>query len=486
MHRPDKEFPVYEVGEWLHADWDPRSYGRDYDFARPFFEQMRDLRNAVPHFSLYTDPDTNVNSEFNNCLSDSKNCYLTRYSAYDENCYYSRGLFNCKDCCDCLTINDCELCYECLDSHHCYRCMYVQDCDNCSECFFSTGLRSCRNCIGCHGLVQKQFCAFNEQLSEEEWKRLYGSPGFTRPVIEEMKQRSDALRLRTPQHFVNLVMCEDVTGDRCIESRNSRMVFDSQKLEDCAYCTELMGGMKDSRDCSIWGERSELFYECQGAGTDSMHCMFCDQVWTQNVNLLYCMQCFPKTKDCFGCFSMQEHRYCILNKQYTKEEYDALVPKIIEHMRGTGEWGEYFPVTLSDYAYNESVASEFYPLSEEEVTARGWHWYPDPEITSETPRSLPDAIQEVNDTICNEVLICAQSGKKYKLIKQELAFYRMMNIPVPALSPDQRHKNRMGLRRPWKLFDRECMNCQKAIQTTYSYERPEIVYCEECYLATVY
>jgi hypothetical protein len=38
--------------------------------------------------------------------------------------------------------------------------------------------------------------------------------------------------------------------------------------------------------------------------------------------------------------------YCILNKQYTKEEYEILVPKIIEHMKtfpsphGRGARGE--------------------------------------------------------------------------------------------------------------------------------------------------
>jgi len=31
-------------------------------------------------------------------------------------------------------------------------------------------------------------------------------------------------------------------------------------------------------------------------------------------------------------------KYCILNKQYSKEEYEELVPKIIEHMQKTGEW----------------------------------------------------------------------------------------------------------------------------------------------------
>ena len=486
MHTPDTAFPVYEVSEWLKDHWDPRTYGREVDFGRPFFDQLLDLRDIVPHFSLYTDPISNINSEFTNCIAFAKNCYLTTNSAYDENCYYSRGILHSKDCCDCLRVGHSELCYECMDSHNCYRCMYVQDCETCSDCSFSAGLRGCTSCIGCHNLVQKNYCAFNEQLGESEWKRLYGSMHLTRSVIGEMQKRSDTLRLATPQRFANLVQCENVTGDRTTQSKNCREVFDCSKLEDCNYCFEISDGLKDSRDCSVWGERAQLFYECQAAGTDGFHCLFCDQIWRNNRDLLYCMQCFPSTTDCFGCFSLHNHRYCILNKQYTKEEYENLVPKIINHMRSTGEWGEFFPVTLSDYAYNQTIAQEFFPLTKEQVTARGWRWYQEPDIKPATAHPLPDTITDVSDAICDTALTCAASGKQYKLIRQELVFYRSMGIPVPDICPDQRHKHRMQLRRPLKLWDRQCMQCAKAIKTTYAPDRPEIVYCEDCYLKEVY
>jgi hypothetical protein len=182
---------------------------------------------------------------------------------------------------------------------------------------------------------------------------------------------------------------------------------------------------------------------------------------------------------------LHKHQYCILNKQYTKEEYEALVPKIIEHMRSTGEWGEFFPVTLSDYGYNQSIAAEFFPLTEEEVRSRGWHWHQEPTPPPAATHALPDDIADVTDDICDAVLTCKESGKQYKIVKQELAFYRNMGVPVPELSPDQRHKNRMKLRRPWKLWDRNCMNCQKAIKTPYEPGKPEIIYCEECYLQSV-
>ena len=71
-------------------------------------------------------------------------------------------------------------------------------------------------------------------------------------------------------------------------------------------------------------------------------------------------------------------------------------------------------------------------------------------------------------------------------MKPELAFYRKMQLPMPHFHPDERHDRRMALRNPRKLWDRTCEKCRAAIETTYSPERPEIVYCESCYLKEVY
>jgi hypothetical protein len=58
-----------------------------------------------------------------------------------------------------------------------------------------------------------------------------------------------------------------------------------------------------------------------------------------------------------------------LNKQYTKEEYNILVPKIIEHMISTGERGEFFPPKYAPFGYNESLANEYFPLRQTEALA---------------------------------------------------------------------------------------------------------------------
>jgi hypothetical protein len=87
----------------------------------------------------------------------------------------------------------------------------------------------------------------------------------------------------------------------------------------------------------------------------------------------YCQQIIS-CKNCFGCEGLKHKQYCILNKQYTKEEYEILVPKIIEKMKADGERGEFFPVENSTFGYNETLAQRFYPMTKEEALARNYHW----------------------------------------------------------------------------------------------------------------
>jgi hypothetical protein len=157
-------------------------------------------------------------------------------------------------------------------------------------------------------------------------------------------------------------------------------------------------------------------------------------------------------------------------------------------MQKTHEWGEYFPMTISPFAYNETRAPEYFPLSQKQVEAQGLLWREDTEAKSyKGPHfEIPDNISDVTDDIIGKVLVCEVTSRPYKIIEQELNFYKQHNISIPHFCPDQRHLDRMALRNPRRLYGRNCANCGTAIRTTYSPDRPEIVYCEACYLKTVY
>lgn len=148
------------------------------------------------------------------------------------------------------------------------------------------------------------------------------------------------------------------------------------------------------------------------------------------------------------------------------------------------EWGEYFPVTISTYSYNESLAQDYYPLTKAEVEAKGWVWLDEVEKKDQYmgPKiEVPDSLDDVTDEICKQILTCDVSSKQYKIIPQELRFYRQVRLPLPRKSFFQRHKDRMAMRNPRILFQRACDQCKTSVQTTYAPTRPEKVYCEKCF-----
>ncbi|OIO54501.1 hypothetical protein AUJ46_03025 [Candidatus Peregrinibacteria bacterium CG1_02_54_53] len=200
----------------------------------------------------------------------------------------------------------------------------------------------------------------------------------------------------------------------------------------------------------------------------------------------HCQYC----EDCFACSGLKKKRFCIFNQQYSEEEYMRLKAKIVEHMKKTGEWGQFLPPELSPFGYNETVAQEYFPLTGGEVARRGWKWHADTESQTSNyqgPRvSLSVDIKDVPDDMTEKILVCERTGKPYKIIPHELALYRQHRLPLPRVCFDERHLERIRRRNPRKLWTRSCMKCGKSIETTYSPDRPETVYCESCYLKEVY
>jgi hypothetical protein len=204
----------------------------------------------------------------------------------------------------------------------------------------------------------------------------------------------------------------------------------------------------------------------------------------------------------FGCIGLRNKQYCILNKQYTKEEYEELVPKIVDQMNSmpyidkagkTYGFGEYFPSEISPFAYNETVAQEFFPLTKEDAITKKYDWFEQEaknyKITKQA-NELPEDIKDVPDTITAEIIGCEHGGRcsdqcitAFKITSQELQFYKKMNLPLPRLCSNCRHYERMKQRNPLKIWHRKCMKpgCPNEFETSYAPERPEIVYCEQCY-----
>lgn len=517
---PDKPYKMYCAKCWWSDNWDPLSYGRDYDFSRPFFEQYKELLFSTPHISLLSS--NTVNSDWVNQETDDKNCYLNVGGHYNEDSAYDTYSLYGKECFDNFWILHSELCYENRNCERCYKILYSQECFDCTETNLSSDCKGCSNILGCAGLRNKQYYIFNKPYSKEEYfEFLKDNPISSRRSLAELKEKAYKIWMSMPNKFAIIVKSVNSTGHFINESKNVKNCWNFEKGEESKN-VYIGGWMKDTYDTTSHGA-AELVYECASGGGvyDSKFLTFCMSAnplaGFHSKNIEYCFSAVSSS-NCFGCANLRNKQYCILNKQYTKEEYEELLPKIKQHMedmpyvdrKGRGyKYGEFFPIEFSPFGYNETAAMDYFPLTKGQVMEQGYPWS---EYESQTKYEfsdyeIPDDINNVKDDILTKILKCEISGKPYKIIPIELSFYRKMGIPIPRRAPLQRHKDRISQLLPRKLYDRKCAcggnvstslannvvyqntiqhfhgegPCPNEIKTPYAPKRPEIVYCEVCY-----
>ncbi|MFA4930599.1 MAG: hypothetical protein WC570_01895 [Patescibacteria group bacterium] len=506
IYSPDKPYKVYDKDYWYSDNWDPLDYGQEYDPDRSFFDQYHDLLHKVPLVSLNSV--NNENSEYLNHGSGNKNCYLISVATNNEDCYFGRYLTDCRECVDCMELQKCEGCYETGMGGGNYNCIYLWGATGCSDCHFSIKLDNCQNCILCTNLRNKQYYIRNEQVSKEEFEEFKKNWQW-----EQMKQEFLRLKDNIIVRFGFFGGSEDCSGDLVFGSKNCTHCFAVNASEGCRYCYDAPMSLKDSYDCHTCGFDSSLLYNCLGTITGyNLKCSFLSGFNGKFVEYsLVCMGC----EYVFGSVSLRNKKYCILNKQYSKEDYEELVAQIKLDMINRGEYGQFFPSFLSPFGYNETLASENMPMSKEMAIAQGYKWSDyDPESGYNGPWYKPQDtgvyvdVNKANDLL-NGVLRCEVTGKPYRITSPELAFYIKYHIPIPRRSPDQRHVERMSYKNPYRLWKRQCMcegqgssgkdqvssikdqglsgecthggRCNNMFETTYAPDRPEKVYCADCY-----
>ncbi|MBI4836422.1 MAG: hypothetical protein HY817_04145 [Candidatus Abawacabacteria bacterium] len=488
IYSAKKEFPVYCSSCFWSDQWTPFTYGKEFDFFRPFFEQFKELFDAVPKLSLILAD--NENSEYNNSCANLKNCYLCFDGGFAQDCYYGETFDYVRNCVNFLCLQHCELCFACINCSNCYHLFYSHFCQNCSDSYFLLDCIGCKNCFGCANLKQKEYCWFNEQLTKEEFEMRSAKLEMgSFKAVEEMHQKVLEFWRSQPKRAYRGNMSENVTGDNINNCTNSFANFDCNNLQDCNYCNQVVLPAKDCQDIDKWGDNIELCYNSSGVGNGGQNVIASYYSAFNASNIFHSAYCWFSCSNLFGCVGLnRQKQYCILNKQYSQEAYEKLIKQIIEHMQISKEWTEFFPPQLSAFGYNESVAQEYYPLNKDQALAQGFKWSDEEQNlalphNSQSAANLADNIKDVTDDILNTAVICKETQKLFRITKAELQFYRAHNIPLPRTHPKIRNAFLKAQKNPRKLWQRRCDKCGQEISSSYSPNRKELVYCEKCYTA---
>lgn len=346
---------------------------------------------------------------------------------------------------------------------------------------------------------------------------------------EEAKKEFDRLIVRALHRYADIVKATGSSGNYIANAKQAVSCFNVYNVENIKYCLRVFN-LKDSFDVS-YHINSELVYEYTSGGGTSQKMLF--SMFSLNVlrDVDYTDHC-TSCSDLFGCIAVRNKRYCILNKEYKEDEYFSLRAKIVEHMREVPyvdsegrrySYGEFFPVDLSPFGYNETIAQEHFPLKRENAKEKGYRWRDREKMRYGAMVSsdrLPDHISEVQDSITEQTIACqhhennehpaqceASCATAFKIVPLELQFYRSKGIPLPRACPNCRHFERLQKVVPLKLWHRQCQcagkgsenkvyenttthqhgttPCPNEFETSYAPERKEIVYCESCYNAEV-
>jgi uncharacterized protein YbaR (Trm112 family) len=492
IYSPDKPFKVYCPPCFWGDGWDAKEYARDFDFSRPFFEQFYDLLLVAPRIALLTK--NSINSEYANHSGDCKDCYLCFSVFNGENTLYCTNSWGgIKDSMDCFyTPNQVSFLYECIYSERVYNCQYCYLVRDSTDSMYSYDCRNCSNCFMCYNLRNMNYCIGNVQYSKEDYKKEMEKINLgSRVVRKELYEKYLSLiRNQAIHKYAMIERSVATTGHMASLCKNAQNIFDADQVEDTHFgilCPE----SKDSMDVYHVGLKSEVIYNSHGIVRSAN--VMCSHLCYDNTFVSYCDSCH-NSQNLFGCVSIKKGEYLILNKKYTKEEYEILRDKIIEHMKKGGEWGEFFPAKFSPVCYNETQGQVYMPMEKDEALGVGFKWQENTGGTygKETINLPPDNIGETHESITKEILACKKCTKNYNIVLAELELYKRMNVPVPEFCPDCRYLERQSIRNPRKLWHRACMcdktvhdhgekHCEVEFETSYALGRPEKVYCERCY-----
>ncbi len=507
LYSPDSGITIYCNKCWWSDKWDPKSYAMDYDFSRTFFDQFNELMHKIPHMAVVNDDGiASLNCEYTHDWWFSKNCYMSFSGWYVENVMYSFFVTAGKDIMDCmLNMADTSFLYESINSTHGFYLKYSQFSRSCINSQFLYDCQDCSYCFMCSGLRHKKYCFKNKEYSKEEYEKILNEYKLdTWSGVEKTQKEYDEFILNYPRRCVWFKQNKDCSGDIISYSKNSKNCFIAKECENCKYCDFIISD-KDCQDVTMSGETQECY---EGAIVDHSQLNLFGIFSVKSQDIKYTQHCH-NCKYVFGCNALRNSSYCILNKQYLKEEYEELMPKIMKHMNDMPyvnqkgneyRFGEFFPTEFSPFGYNETQAQEQFPLTKEKVIQNGYKWQDNIQRTigKETLKSenISDSINNIDDNILSEILSCIECKRNYKIVSNELIFYRKMQIPIPRRCFHCRSYAKVKRMNLFKLWHRSCMcdkenhehkgKCPNEFETSYAPDRLEIVYCESCYQKEIY
>lgn len=487
VYPPDSPYTTYDFAYWYSDEWDPTQFSAEFKEGA-YLPQIAEFLNSVPRPPLDRDPN-GINCEYTLGGTRGKNNYICAWSWHAEDSSYCLDTRYNKEFVDCITSSGGELGYELVGCIDCAHSIYLLDCNQCLESSFLYDCKNCTSCFMSANLRNRHYVFRGQQLSKEEYQHELSKIDFgSRTHIQILKRELEEISNQAMHRSLNTVSCELTVGEFSEECRDAYFVFLAKKLEHCRF-VEIADTTRDSSDvtsCANNDLQYETLVSVRGSNNKfSLYIRDCS-------DMEYSLQC-NNCESCFGCAGLKNKRFHILNRPYAEEEYWKKVDEIKTSMLVREEYGEMFSLSLGLMPYQSSIAQKEFPLVKDQASKRGISWYTEPDIQIPSgarilqPEDVPDNIRDVPDEVLNSVLICEETRKPFRLVPNELQFYRRMNLPVPVRHPWIRMMDRSKYERPLELYLFKCSACQEDSWSSYSPDKQAQlnILCQKCYLREI-
>jgi hypothetical protein len=205
----------------------------------------------------------------------------------------------------------------------------------------------------------------------------------------------------------------------------------------------------------------------------------------------YCTRCFD-CENCFGCVGLRRKKFCILNKQYFKDEYwkvlDELKCRLLEEgdygdipgLRfSTQHWSSLLDLFEIDKATAMKLGGRDFDLTS--GGAEGLEIAPEMILPLET---IPDRLSSDDyENLPGKFYFDPLVGRRFSFLKPELAMYQKLKVAPPRQHPRTRIMETYKRSNKPEFFDTKCKKCNKEIRVAKNSGFPNRrIYCRECYL----
>ncbi|MBU0531084.1 MAG: hypothetical protein ABIG32_00875 [Candidatus Uhrbacteria bacterium] len=485
---PATGIKVLPDAEWMDQDF--VSEARQIDPNRGLFDQLRDLQLAVPLMaSRHSKKPENSLALFSMGDTNSYFCLFTQ----SKHSLYSEWVFDLEDSMHVWGGRSITGSYFVLHSSRIYNSKFVHASYDCIDSSFLFDCRNCEKCFAATNKRNAKYIFFNKQLSKEGWEKRVAEIDFgDRKVLSEYRVRWRQLMDEEaiwPENFN--IQAADSTGEYLNKVNGMHWCKNSHNnCHDCYYVDAGADQGSESAFCNCVVSSSRIFGSINAIHSADMRYT---QACNDCQNLEYSMQCF-NCENCFGCVGLNRKKYCIFNKQYSEDEYWQQVDELKCRMLDRGEYGQWFPLSMSPvYVFDSGGAVQF-GASREDLLRLGAKEY-DPEscgaigedLVRQEARNVsevPDHIDELDpEEWANIPLYDPEEKRRFALLKPEIDFYQKHRLAPPNQHFIARTRAFEREMNTGTFIETDCHQCtHKVVVAENPTYKNRKIYCKACYL----